>query len=78
MSGIMSKAAKGVVPAGMAAAALADASRHSDHIWDTAGHSKKGWMAAITLLPVVGPLAYAVRIRPELDVSEEAVALQGG
>lgn len=57
---------------------LMDGLRRSDYAWDTAGHSKRRWLAAQAVLPPVASLAYLTRIRPRLNAAQEGLRLQGG
>ncbi len=55
------------VVATVSAIAFLDAARRPDATWARAGERKLPWLAAIALLPGVGTMAYAVRVRPRLE-----------
>ena len=67
-----------VPAAGLAGWSLLDAARRGDYVWDTAGVSKRRWIAFQLLAPGLGSALYLRRVRPSLIAAEQAIQTQGG
>lgn len=77
MRRLTTRTALAVVP-GFTAWALRDAVSRRAIDWDAAGVRRGVWLAAIALVPGVGALAYATRVRPRLELADREVDLLGG